>query len=59
MLERVLSAYPRDGVTHLNLARATFPSDKAASARHAKEAQALGDPDVQEQAARLLQQLEH
>jgi tetratricopeptide (TPR) repeat protein len=57
VLERVLSAYPKDATTHLNLAVAWFSSDKAASLRHAKEARASGTGPVREQAERLLRQL--
>ncbi|MFP2929724.1 tetratricopeptide repeat protein [Pyxidicoccus sp. 3LG] len=54
VLERVLTAHPEDPVTHLNLAVAWFPTDKAACIRHAKVAQAKGTGVVKEQAERLL-----
>ncbi|MBL0698501.1 tetratricopeptide repeat protein [Comamonas sp. JC664] len=57
LLAPVLAAHPNDAGTHLNMALGTFHSDKAASARHAKQAMALGAPEVREQAERLLQQL--
>lgn len=57
MLERVLTAHPKDATTHLNLAVAWFSSDKAACLRHAREAQASGTGPVREQAERLLRQL--
>ncbi|XXF77463.1 tetratricopeptide repeat protein [Myxococcaceae bacterium GXIMD 01537] len=57
LLEKALAAHPRDAGLHLNLALATFKLDRAASVRHAKQAQELGDSDLREQAARLLKQL--
>lgn len=57
VLEPVLAAHPRDAVTHLNMAVAWFPADKAACVRHAKQAFAHGDGVVREQAERLLKKL--
>ncbi|NMO16339.1 tetratricopeptide repeat protein [Pyxidicoccus fallax] len=57
VLERVLTANPREAATHLNLAVAWYATDKAASIRHAKEAHAHGTGVVLEQAERLLKQL--
>ncbi|MFP2911427.1 tetratricopeptide repeat protein [Pyxidicoccus sp. 3LFB2] len=57
VLERVLEAHPEDAGTHLNMAVAWFPTDKAACVRHAKQAFARGTGTVREQAERLLRTL--
>ncbi|MBJ6763460.1 tetratricopeptide repeat protein [Myxococcaceae bacterium JPH2] len=57
VLERALAAHPRDAGTHLNLARATQSVDAVTAAHHARQAQALGDSDIQAQATQLLEQL--
>ncbi|NRD58977.1 hypothetical protein D7Y15_17560 [Corallococcus sp. AB030] len=59
LLERVLEANPQDALTHLNLARATQPFDRAEATRHARQAQSLGTADatVKDQAAQLLTEL--
>ncbi|MFP2900751.1 tetratricopeptide repeat protein [Corallococcus sp. 4LFB] len=58
LLERVLEANPQDALTHLNLARATQPFDRAEATRHARQAQSLGaDVAVKDEAARLLSEL--
>ncbi|RKH24912.1 hypothetical protein D7Y13_25950 [Corallococcus praedator] len=58
LLERVLAANPQDALTHLNLARATQPFDRAEATRHAKHAQSLGEDElVKTQAAQLLTEL--
>ncbi|NVJ08500.1 tetratricopeptide repeat protein [Myxococcus sp. AM001] len=57
LLAPVLGAHPNDAGTHLNMALGTFPSDKELSARHAKQALALGAEDVRAQAEQLLKQL--
>lgn len=57
LLEKALAAHPQEAGLHLNLALACFKLDRAASVKHAKQAQALGDSAIQEQALRLLKQL--
>ena len=57
VLEPVLDAHPEDAGTHLNMAVAWFPTDKAACVRHAKQAFVHGSGTVREQAERLLSQL--
>ncbi|WP_426755346.1 tetratricopeptide repeat protein [Myxococcus sp. Y35] len=57
LLAPVLAAHPNDAGTHLNMALGTFPSDKEASARHAKQALALGAEEVRAQAEQLLKEL--
>ncbi|WNZ61534.1 hypothetical protein QEG98_37650 [Myxococcus sp. MxC21-1] len=57
LLAPVLGAHPNDAGTHLNMALGTFPADKELSARHAKQALALGAEDVRAQAEQLLKQL--
>ncbi|NTX02981.1 tetratricopeptide repeat protein [Myxococcus sp. CA040A] len=57
LLERALAAHPEDATTHLNVAVATFLTDRAACIHHAQRAQALGEGVVREQAERLLKKL--
>ncbi|RKH55759.1 tetratricopeptide repeat protein [Corallococcus llansteffanensis] len=58
LLERVLAVNPHDALTHLNLARAHQPFDRAEATRHAKQAQSLGGNDTfQAQVAQFLSDL--
>jgi len=57
VLEPVLEAHPEDAGTHLNMAVAWFPTDKAVCVRHAKQAFVHGSGTVREQAEQLLSQL--
>ncbi|SEU03939.1 Flp pilus assembly protein TadD, contains TPR repeats [Myxococcus fulvus] len=57
LLERALAAHPDDATTHLNMAVATFLTDRQACIHHAQKALAQGEGVVREQAERLLKTL--
>ncbi|WP_342376751.1 tetratricopeptide repeat protein [Myxococcus stipitatus] len=57
LLERALAAHPADATTNLNMAVATFMTDRAASLHHAERARTLGQGEIRDQAERILKAL--
>ncbi|MCE9670787.1 tetratricopeptide repeat protein [Myxococcus stipitatus] len=57
LLEHALATHPKDAGLHLFMAMATLMSEPTLAIQHARQAQALGEGTVKEQAAKLVEAL--
>ncbi|MCP3099841.1 tetratricopeptide repeat protein [Myxococcus sp. K15C18031901] len=57
ILEHALATHPKEGALHLYMAMATLLTEPAVAAHHARQAQALGEGHVKEQAGKLVEKL--